>query len=63
MAKKQLNVKFNQSFLQTVVNKVKEIRIPTTFNKRQTFNNLTNLTRLITFFILTFLHTVSKIGM
>ena len=28
-----------------------------------TFNNLTDLTRLITFFILILLHTVSKIGM
>ena len=34
MAKKQLNVNVNQSFLQTVVNKVKEIRIPTIFNER-----------------------------
>ena len=36
MAKKQLNVNVNQSFLQTVVNKdiLKEIRIPTTVNER-----------------------------
>ena len=36
MAKKQLNVNVNQSFLQTVVNIVvlKEIRIPTTVNER-----------------------------
>ena len=36
MAKKQLNVKVNQSFPQTVVNIVvlKEMRIPTTVNER-----------------------------
>ena len=36
MAKKQLNVNVNQSFLQTVVKIVvlKEIRIPTTVNER-----------------------------
>ena len=36
MAKKQLNVNVNQSFLQIVVNKdtLKEIKIPTTVNER-----------------------------
>ena len=36
MVKKQLNVNVNQSFLQTVINKVilKEIRISTTVNER-----------------------------
>ena len=36
MAKKQLNVNVNQSFLQIVVNKVilKDIRIPTAVNER-----------------------------
>ena len=67
MAKKQLDVNFNQSFLQTVVNKViLKFRIPTTVNGRfnnLTFNNLTGLTRLITFFILTLLHNVNKIVM
>ena len=66
MAKKQLNVNANQSFLQTVVNIIvlKEITIPTTVNERPTdLTNVTDLTRLIIFFILTLLHTVSKIGM
>ena len=67
MAKKQLDVNFNQSFLQTVINKViLKFRIPTTVNGRfnnLTFNNLTDLTRLITFFILTLLHNVNKIVM
>ena len=38
MAKKQLNVNVNQSFLQTVDNIVvlKEIRTPTTVNERET---------------------------
>ena len=67
MAKKQLDVNFNQSFLQTVVNKViLKFRIPTTVNGRfnnLTFNILTGLTRLITFFILTLLHNVNKIVM
>ena len=67
MAKKELNVNFNQSFLQTVVNKViLKFRIPTTVKGRfnnLTFNNLTDLTRLITFFILTLLHNVNKIVM
>ena len=67
MAKKQLDVNFNQSFLQTVINKViLKFRIPTTVNGRfnnLTFNNLTGLTRLITFFILTLLHNVNKIVM
>ena len=36
MAKKQLNVNVNQSFLQTVVNKIifKEIRIPMIVNEK-----------------------------
>ena len=54
MAKKQLNVNFNQSFLETVDNKVilKEIRV-----------HLTDFTNLITFFIPILLHAVSKIGL
>ena len=34
MAKEQLNVNVNQSFLQTVVIILKEIRIPTMVNER-----------------------------
>ena len=70
MVKKQLNVNFNQSFLQTVDNKVllKEIRVHLTTFEQLTyqlniFNDLTDLTNSITFFILILLHTVSKIGM
>ena len=50
----QLNVDSNQSFLETVDNKVifKRIRV-----------YLTDLTNLITFSILILLHTASKIGM
>ena len=50
----QLNVDFNQSFLETVDNKVifKRIRV-----------YLTDLTNLITFSILILLHTARKIGM
>ena len=55
MTKKQLNVKVTQSFKQTGYIK----RNQTSVNERETwfnnltFNKLTNLTRLITFFILT----------
>ena len=53
MAKKQLNVNFNQSFLETVDKVIlKEIRV-----------HLTDLTNLITFFISILLHAVSKIDM
>ena len=54
MAKKQLNVNFSQSILETVDNKIilKEIRV-----------HLTDLTNLIMFFIPILLHAVSKIGM
>ena len=53
MAKKQLNVKYYcQSIILGHNNKAVDL----------TFNNLTDLTRLITFFILILLHTVSKIG-
>ena len=70
MVKKQLNVNFNQSFLQTVDNKVllKEIRVHLTTFEQLTyqlniFNDLTDLTNSITFFILILLHAVRKIGM
>ena len=67
MAKKQLNVNFNQSFLSTAGNKdlLKEIRVHlTTFEQMiNIFNDLTDLTNSITFFILILLHTVSKMGM
>ena len=67
MAKKQLNVNFNQSLLSTAGNKdlLKEIRVHlTTFEQMiNIFNDLTDLTNSITFFILILLHTVSKMGM
>ena len=69
MAKKQLNFNVNQSFKQSVANQVilKEIKFPQLLMKDKlnnlTFDKLTNLTSLITFFIPTLLHTVSKIGM
>ena len=68
MARKQLNVNFNQSFLQAVDNKVLLKEITAHFNFTLTFNNLlfndlTDLMNLITLFILILLHTVSKIGM
>ena len=59
----------NQSFKQSVANQVilKEIKFPQLLTKDKlnnlTFDKLTNLTSLITFFIPTLLHTVSKIGM
>ena len=67
MAKKQLNVNFNQSFLSTAGNKdlLKEIRVHLTTSEQMIniFNDLTDLTNSITFFILILLHTVSKMGM
>ena len=71
MLKKQLNVSNNQSLLKTVDKSVvlTEIIIATIINvhihwfKGFEFNNLTDLTPLIMFFILTLLHTVSEIGM
>ena len=67
MAKKQLNVNFNQSLLSTAGNKdlLKEIRVHlTTFEQMiNIFTDLTDLTNSITFFILILLHTVSKMGM
>ena len=67
MAKKQLNVNFNQSFLSTAGNKdlLKEIRVHLTTSEQMIniFNDFTDLTNSITFFILILLHTVSKMGM
>ena len=67
MAKKQLNINFNQSFLSTAGNKdlLKEIRVHLTTSEQMIniFNDLTDLTNSITFFILILLHTVSKMGM
>ena len=63
----ETNVNFNQSFLSTAGNKdlLKEIRVHlTTFEQMiNIFNDLTDLTNSITFFILILLHTVSKMGM
>ena len=61
MTKKQLGVNVtNQSFLINSKVMLKEIRIPVIFKVPL---HLTDLTRLIKFFILILLHTISKIGM
>ena len=71
MLKKQLNVSVNQSLLKTVDKSVilTEVIITMIINVHIdwfnyfAFNSLNDLTPLIMFFILTLLHTVSKIGM
>ena len=71
MLKNQLNVIVNHLLLKTLDKSVMliEVIIATIINVRIdwfkyfAFNNLTDLTPLIMFFILTLLHTVSEFGM
>ena len=56
---------FNQSFLENIHRISTIVNVPlhlANLFKKLAINNLTDLTHLITFFILILLHTVSKIG-